>query len=64
MTLLDDLFAGYRRYRRWRGGVWFSRYIDAPVFSYVWSRTPLTCANARGDTTIEDYSHERHARAA
>jgi hypothetical protein len=56
MRLFDDLFAGYRRYRRWRGGVWFCRYIDAPVFSYVWSRTPLTGYNARGETKTEDYT--------
>jgi hypothetical protein len=55
MHLLDDLFARSRRYRRWRGGVWYCRWIDAPVYRYVWSRTPRPPANALGGALIEDY---------
>jgi len=55
MHLLDTLFAGYRWYRRWCGGTWYYRYLDHPVGTFVWSRTPIQGPGARGDTRIEDY---------
>jgi len=39
-ALLDALFAGFRWYRRMRGGHWERWYVDAPVAADVWLRQP------------------------
>jgi hypothetical protein len=56
MSWLDTLFSGYRWYRQWRGAMWYCRYLDFPVCSYIWRQHPIKDQLARGETRIEDYT--------
>lgn len=61
MSPLDALFAGFRWYRRLRGGHWERWWVDPPVASDVWiqnphGRRPGLCY---GTPICEDYTTPR-----
>lgn len=51
--MIDALLAGYRWYRKWRGGLWFYVYPRPMPYMQYWTRAPV-----RIETIIRMELHE------